>query len=212
MTTIAVLLLFLLLTLGGLAFLKKPGQQHPRRQPIPQDVLPDTFVVLDIETTGLKAGAHEIIEVAAIRFTKGSTDHDAYQALVKPSKPIPARITELTGITQARLDAEGRAHDDVLREFWDFLGQGRLVAYNADFDLAFLHAAAERAGLPPLQNPVSCALKMARRAWPGRKSFKLDAIAADLEIAEQQAHRAIEDARRALIVYAAATAKLRAIE
>jgi len=211
MTTIAILLALLLLFLGVVAVLKRSPQQKSGRQPIPQDVLPETFIVVDLETTGLKAGTHEIIEVAAIRFTKCRAEHDVFQALVKPSKPVPQRITELTGITQAQLETEGRPLDEVLRELHDFLGEHRLVSYNADFDMAFLRASSSRAGLPDLQNPVSCALKMARRAWPERKSFKLDVIARDFQIADGRAHRAVEDARRALIVYAAATAKLRAI-
>ncbi len=180
-------------------------------QPVPIDVLPDTFIVFDLETTGLKAESNEIIELAAIRFKKGTNTHDTFQSLVKPKKAVPKKITEITGITQAMVDVEGRPIEEVLEEFRSFVGEFRLVTFNAEFDMAFLQAAAERTGKRSFDNPVSCALKMTRRAWPQRKSFRLDDLAKDGNINQGKAHRALEDARRALIVYAAAAAQLKSI-
>ena len=185
--------------------------RRPRLQSVPLDVLPETFVVFDLETTGLKSETNEIIEVAAIRFKRGTSTHDTIQSLVKPKRAVPKKITEITGITQAMVDGEGRSIDEVLDEFRNFVGEMRLVTFNAEFDMAFLQAAAARAGRPPFTNSVSCALKMARRAWPMRKSFRLDDLANDGQINEGKAHRALEDARRALIVYAAAADKLKSI-
>ena len=180
-------------------------------QPVPIDVLPDTFVVFDLETTGLKAESNEIIEVAAIRFKKGTDTHDTFQSLVKPKKAVPTRITEITGITQAMVDDEGRPIDEVLEDFRGFIGELRLVTFNSEFDMAFIQAAAARAGKPPFDNPVSCALKMARRAWPQRNSFRLDDLAKDGNIDDGKEHRALEDASRALFVYAAAAAQLKSV-
>lgn len=180
-------------------------------QQVPLDYLPETFVVFDLETTGLDALSHEIIEVAAIRYRKGSTSHQTIQGLVKPSKKVPAKITEITGITQQMLEANGEPLADVMRDLMAFIGNDRLVTFNAEFDMAFLHAATSKLGLPRLKNPVSCALKMARRAWPKRKSFRLNELASDGQFASGTAHRALEDARCALIVYAAAVAELKKI-
>lgn len=180
-------------------------------QKIPTSYLPETFIVLDLETTGLDANRHEIIEVAAIRYKKGDTNHAMIQALVKPSKKVPKKITEITGITQEMLEAEGEPLDDVLPEFIAFIANDRLVTFNAEFDMAFLHAATTRLGLPKLSNPVSCALNMAKRAWPKRKTFRLSDLASDGQFADGTAHRALEDARRALMVYTAASAELRAV-
>jgi DNA polymerase-3 subunit epsilon len=179
------------------------------RQPISTSHLPDTFIVLDLETTGLDATRHEIIEIAAIRYHKGGTTHDTYQSLVRPQKKVPKKITEITGITQEMIEAEGKQLSEALRELVEFMGSLRLVTFNAEFDMAFLYAACEIHGLPKPQNSVSCALKMARRAWPGRKSYRLADLASDGEIARGQGHRALEDARRALLIYAAATAELK---
>ena len=180
-------------------------------QQVPTDHLPETFIVLDLETTGLDATRHEIIEIAAIRYRKGNTNHETLQALVKPSKKVPKKITEITGITQEMVDTKGEPLADVMREFMAFVGERRLVTFNAEFDMAFLHAATTRHNLPQFNNPVSCALKMARRAWPKRKTFRLKDLASDGEFAGGTAHRALEDARCALIVYAAAVAELKTV-
>lgn len=179
------------------------------KQEISTEHLPEAFVVLDLETTGLDASRHEIIEVGAIRYRKGSTTHDTYQSLIKPARNVPRRITEITGITQAMLEHEGKQPGIVLREFAEFVGDLRLVTFNAEFDMAFLHAAYDKEALPRLKNKVSCALKMARRAWPRRKGYRLSDLASDGDIADGQAHRALEDARRALIIYAAAVSRLK---
>ncbi len=177
-------------------------------QQISTDGLPDSFVVFDLETTGLDASQHEIIEIAAIRFKKGRTAHETLQGLVKPKGAVPQKITKLTGITQGMLDRDGEPIRDVLEEFRSFLGDLRLVSFNSEFDMAFLQAAAKACDLPPFNNTTSCALKLARQAWPNRKSYRLDALSSDGQFNSGTAHRAMEDARRALIVYAAASAAL----
>ena len=125
-------------------------------QQISTDSLPDSFVVFDLETTGLDASQHEIIEIAAIRFKKGRTAHDTLQGLVKPKGRVPQRITELTGITQGMVDRDGDPIRDALEGFATFFGDLRLVSFNAEFDMAFLQAAAKNSGLPPFRNPISC--------------------------------------------------------
>lgn len=202
-------LLFLLLIVV-LAYFTLRIKANGVRQ-ISTEHLPDTFVVLDLETTGLDANHHEIIEIGAIRFRKGNTDHQTIQALVKPSKKVPKKITEITGITQEMLEVQGEPLAEVMRELIAFIGNDRIVTFNAEFDMAFLHNATAQLGLPKLNNPVSCALKMAKRAWPKRKTFRLSDLASDGQFSNGVAHRALEDARCALIVYAAAASELKSV-
>ena len=168
-------------------------------------VIPERFVVFDLETTGLKPESHEIIEIGAIRVYRDRTEHDTYQSLIKPKRKIPKKITEITGITQEMVDAEGRPISDVLSEFLEFVGSDRLVAFNADFDVAFLNSSLN-AYLPSrkIVNPVSCALKMARKAWPGLKSYKLSELAKIGSLSGRETHRALADCQRTMIVYGAA--------
>ena len=173
--------------------------------------LPEIFVVLDLETSGLKAHKDEIIEIGAIRAHRDAKQHDTFQIFVRPTKQISNEITAKTGITNQILDTQGIQEAIALREFLEFIGDYRLVTFNAEFDMGFLHAAALRHGLV-ISNPVSCALKMARRAWPGRKSYRLVDLAKDGGLNTRGAHRALQDCKLASIVYTAAANQLRTID
>jgi DNA polymerase III subunit epsilon len=132
--------------------------------------VPEHFVIVDLETTGLDADTHEIIELAALKVQRNPECHTTFAALVTPVHPVPSAITALTGITQAMLDHQGKPVSEVMTTFVDFVGEARLVFFNAPFDCAFLSKAAKRIGRT-MDNPVSCALDMARRAWPGLRSY-----------------------------------------
>lgn len=199
--------LLVLLVVAGLAIFLLKG----RRTSVSIAHLPERFVVFDLETTGLDAAKHEIIEIGAIRVNRDATNHETFQALVKPNKKVPKKIVELTGITQEMLDSDGDAIDDALQGFAAFVGDLRLVSFNAEFDMAFVNAATARCGMTPFNNPVSCAMQMARRAWPGRKSYRLADIAKDGNLDSKDTHRALADCQRALTVYGAAASSLRSV-
>jgi len=203
-----------LLVLIGIAVIVYFVNRKPATQEDPVEttrtklsILPEQFVVLDLETTGLDPFKHEIIEIAAIRINRDSTQHHTLQAFVKPSKKVPKKITGLTGITQEMVDAEGEELASVMKQFAEFFGDCRLVTFNAEFDMAFLQQAASRTGIS-LPNPVSCALQMSRSAWPNRKSYRLADLARDGGLSKDGTHRALDDAQRAAIVYTSAVAKL----
>ncbi|MBI3523346.1 MAG: 3'-5' exonuclease [Betaproteobacteria bacterium] len=164
-----------------------------------------------LRRAGSDADKHKIIEIAAIKYLCGQTSQQTFQGLVKPSKRLPKKISELTGITDDMLEMDGNSVSKAIEGFAAFVGNLRLVSFNADFDMAFPQRAASGCGVPQLSNPVSCALKMARRAWPKRKTYRLADLAKDAQIDEGRAHRALEDARSALIIYSAAVAELKTI-
>ena len=172
-----------------------------------RSAVPPKFVVFDLETTGLDPTRHEIIEIGAIRVNRDSNVHDTLQCLVKPMKPVPKRITRLTGITQEMVDNEGEPLETVLTDFLAFFGDLPLVSFNADFDMRFLQNAAHRHNLV-IRNQVSCALKMARRAWPGRQSYRLCDLARDGNLSDEDTHRALGDCKRTIFVYGGAATKL----
>lgn len=169
--------------------------------------IPSCFVVVDLETTGLDYARHEIIEIGAIRAHRDSQIHETFQALIKPTRKVSRRITEITGITQAALDSDGESIESVLPEFMEFIGDLPLVAYNADFDMGFLRASARRCKLK-IGNRATCALKLARRAWPGLQNYKLATVASTGGLSVAGAHRALRDCEMAMTIYAAAKAEL----
>lgn len=204
-------ILWLIYKLGkGILLILFGSKHHDTSADFPQrnlDHLPAQFIIFDLETTGLNAEKDEVIEFGAIRVNRDSNYHEAFQTLVRPRKAIPTKITELTGITQAMAESEGKQLTDALQKFVAFIGDLPLVAFNAEFDMAFLNNAAKQHGME-INNPVTCALKMARRAWPERKSYRLADLAKDGNLNTKDSHRAIGDCQRALIVYTAAASLL----
>ncbi len=178
-----------------------------RRRKVDLSMLPEQFVVLDLETTGLDPTKHEIIEIGAVKVNRDSNKHVTFQALIKPSKKIPKKITHITGITREMVEKDGEDLESVIKEFIEFIGDLRLVAYNAEFDIGFLKTTAEYFGLT-IKNPSSCALKMARRAWPGLKSYKLADLANTGDLSTKGTHRALKDCELTMIVYTSAASQL----
>ncbi|MFZ0961418.1 MAG: 3'-5' exonuclease [Terriglobia bacterium] len=179
----------------------------PRRKKVNLAPVPQKFIVLDLETTGLDPIKNEIIEIGAIRVNRDSNIHDTFSALVKPIRRIPKKITQMTGISQEMVESEGEPLEKAIKEFAKFIEDLPLVTFNAEFDMAFLQNAAKQHNLV-IGNSTSCALKMARRAWPGRKSYRLNDLAKDGGLSDEGTHRALGDCKRALIVYTAAVSRL----
>ena len=152
------------------------------------------IVMLDFETTGLSPlRGDRITEVAALRIVDGVIT-DRYVSLVNCNARIPAFISNLTGITQAMVDAAPPARR-VLPELLDFIGSDTLSAHNASFDEKFLKAEAELLDLSPAHQALVCSLKLSRRLFPGLPSYKLGALSRQLGLVfRSAAHRAEADA------------------
>lgn len=151
------------------------------------------FVVLDLETTGLKPGKAAITEIAAVQIHAGKI-RDEFHTLVNPGHHVPSMITRLTGITDDMLQDQPRI-DDVFPQLHSFLGSSVLVAHSADFDVRFLDFDAQRLLSTPLLNPSLCTVRLARRLLPGLRSRALDAVADHLGVSCFNRHRALGDAR-----------------
>lgn len=157
-----------------------------------EGALSGEFVVFDTETTGLDPSAEALTEIGAV-LVKNGQQAETFGCFVNPGKPIPAKITELTGITDAMV-ADAPGPNEAMRRFLAFAGDRVLVAHNAHgFDMRFLRKAAEAAGLP-LENPYIDTLPMAQAMYPGLKNYKLDTINKHLEIEPFRHHRAVDDA------------------
>jgi DNA polymerase-3 subunit epsilon len=153
------------------------------------------IVMLDFETTGLspQMGAR-ITEVAALRIVGGRVT-ERFVSLINCHVRIPAYITELTGISQAMVDA-APCVSKVMPALLDFIGTDALSAHNASFDNKFLLAEALDLGLTPAHEKLICSLMLSRRVFPGLPSYKLAALARSLGIRfAGNAHRAEADAQ-----------------
>ncbi|QDI90269.1 PolC-type DNA polymerase III [Salicibibacter halophilus] len=156
-----------------------------------RDLAESTFVVFDVETTGLSAVYDTIIELAAVKVANGEIV-DRFESFAQPHVPLPAKITELTGITDEML-TDAPEVSDVLQQFADFAGDAGFVAHNASFDIGFINAGYKKEGWPEVEQPVVDTLELARFLYPNMKNHRLNTLCKAFDIELVSHHRAIYD-------------------
>ncbi|MHA6251261.1 PolC-type DNA polymerase III [Oceanobacillus sp. CAU 1775] len=150
-----------------------------------------TYVVFDVETTGLSAVYDTIIELAAVRIKNGEII-DKFESFANPHKPLSDIIINLTGITDDML-VDAPEVDQVLKDFSSWIGDDILVAHNATFDIGFINQGFEKINLDKLTNPAIDTLELARFLFPQLKNHRLNTLCKHLDIELTQHHRAIYD-------------------
>jgi len=153
------------------------------------------FVVVDVETTGTShASGDRVTEVAAVVVEDGVVA-DAFHSLVNPGRPIPWRITMLTGISDAMV-AGAPAFEGIAGDLAGVLRARTFVAHNAPFDWGFLGMEFARAGHPDvLGGAPLCTVRLARRLLAHLPRRNLDAVALHYGVSIESRHRALGDAR-----------------
>ena len=151
-----------------------------------------TYVVFDVETTGLSAIYDSIIELAAVKMYKGNVIGE-FQEFIDPGEELSAFTTQLTGITNDMVKGS-KPEKQVLSEFQEFTKDTILVAHNAQFDVGFINKGYEKNDLPVYDQPVIDTLELSRFLYPQFKSFGLSALAKRFDVVLEQHHRAIYDA------------------
>ena len=166
----------------------------------------DEFVAFDLETTGLSSLTDTIIEIGAVVFKQGK-EIDRFQTFVAPGRKLEQKIIDLTGITDAMLVGAPKI-EEVLPKFLEFVGGRPLVAHNADFDVGFVRAAAERLNLP--FNPTSVdTLILSQNLLGHLNKFKLNIVADALSLPEFNHHRAADDSMTCGLIFDRLSHKLR---
>jgi DNA polymerase-3 subunit epsilon len=156
-----------------------------------------SFLVVDVETTGISAWAGDrVTEVAAV-LLKGGLMKEAFHSLVNPGRPIPPFITHLTGIDDAMVKDSPR-FGEIAGELAQHMVGRVFVAHNARFDWNFLSAEYERVASAPLEsiaNEQLCTVRLARRLLSHLPRRNLDAVAHHYGVPIDGRHRAMGDAR-----------------
>jgi CRISPR-associated protein Cas2 len=160
---------------------------------------PTSYVIIDIETTGLGPTTADIIEIGVLKIIDGEV-MDSFQSLVRAEKSVPDSIIGLTGITDEDLSEDGKELIDVITTFKEFVGEMPLVAHNMPFDLSFLNVAFEKNGLERLANQKIDTLALAKRICPNLDSYKLGELSKHLGLEsnylngeENRLHRSMGD-------------------
>lgn len=157
----------------------------------------DSYISVDLETTGLCPKTDKIIEIGAVRVENGQITGE-FSSFVNPGRMLPERIVELTGIVQEQV-AEAETIGTVLEDFLEFAGELPLVGHRILFDYSFLKRAAVNAGKPFERTGVDT-LKLSRQYLSELPSRRLAELCAYFQI-PITAHRALEDARAAHFLY-----------
>jgi DNA polymerase III epsilon subunit family exonuclease len=152
------------------------------------------YVVIDVEGNG--QSPPDIVEIACLVLHDLQVGAPAEQPtawLVKPARPISPMVSRIHGIRNQDV-ADAPSFSDVANEVVRFLGTRPLVAHNASVEVAVLSRHLEDRWTP---GQIIDTLRLAREAWPGLKSYKLDALIQHLGISVDDAvgvrHRAAYD-------------------
>ena len=155
------------------------------------------IIAIDVETTGISPEKERIIEIGAFRPETG----EVFRTLISPGRPLPERITELTGITDEMLvDAPEEA--EAIRAWLDFMeGDTILLGHNISFDHSFLVQAIRRCGYEEPKFLGIDTLKLSRALCPELPNKKLETMVHHFGLTNERAHRAFEDAKVTVDLY-----------
>jgi DNA polymerase III epsilon subunit family exonuclease len=157
----------------------------------------NTFVVFDLETTGLNHEDCQIVEIGAVKIENGKITKK-FSTFVDPEVEIPLDATRIHGITDAMVMGAPKV-GEALADFYKFCENSTIVAYNIDFDYKFINYYGKKHGYN-FNHPQQDAMIMARKYIKGLKNYKLKTVCEALAVSLANAHRAYFDA--------AATAKV----
>ncbi|MFB6466677.1 PolC-type DNA polymerase III [Cytobacillus sp. Hz8] len=152
----------------------------------------DTYVVFDVETTGLSAVYNTIIELAAVKIHNGEII-DRFESFANPHHRLSATTIDLTGITDEMVEIAPDI-EIVLKKFQIWIEDAILVAHNASFDMGFFNVGLKKIGQEKATNPVIDTLELARFLYPEMKNHRLNTLAKKFDVDLTQHHRAIYDA------------------
>ena len=152
------------------------------------------YVVVDVETTGGRAGNHRMTEIGAVKIQNGQVI-DEYQTLLYPERSIPVFITKLTGITNEMVK-DAPLFADIAESFSTFMGDAIFVAHNVNFDYGIVSAEFSRIG-QKFKHPKICTCSSMRKHYPDYRSYSLKTLCQEFQINLDSHHRALCDAKAA---------------
>lgn len=157
-----------------------------------EEVIPfnGTYVVFDLETTGLDGNKDDIIEIGACKIINGKIT-ETFSTLVNPNKHIPKDATDTNHITDDMVK-DAPTINYVMPDFYKFCYGSTLVGQNVAFDISFIHTISKKLSYQ-FDHELMDTLPMAKELLPGLKNYKLGTIAEKLGVSLENAHRALDD-------------------
>lgn len=158
----------------------------------------NSFIAIDIETTGLSPRKDKIIEIGAVKVVDGQVC-ETFSKLVQPNIPLSPKITSLTGITDYML-LEAESMERVLMELLSFLGNEVLLGHNLIFDFSFIKEGFFKMGMDFQREGIDTLL-LARKLHKELDSRTLGSLCHHYGIVNAHAHRAFDDAKATSMLY-----------
>ncbi len=158
----------------------------------------DTFIAVDIETTGLDPKLDKIIEIGAVKVVKGKII-ESFDILVNPKRELSQFITRLTGITDSML-IEATEEEEAFQKFLAFAEEEVLLGHHLIFDYSFLKCIAAKRKIPFERKGIDT-LKIAKVCLPQIEKHSLEYLCSYYQIVNRHAHRACEDAMATISLY-----------
>ena len=171
-------------------------------RPNNKNMLEQTYVVFDFETTGFNAGgADSIIEIGAVKIKNGEI-LEKYDELINPGRPLPQKIIDVTNITDEMLEGKDN-EENAVKRFIEWFGDCPMVAHNAKFDVSFLEMAYKKYNLGTFTNPVIDTLELSRTMDNTYARHSLSALVKRYEVPwdESAHHRGDYDAEGTALVF-----------
>lgn len=161
--------------------------------------LPDSYSIIDIETTGLDPDYDYILEISAIK-VKNNKIEDTFSSLVKYSENISDFITELTGITNEMV-SNAPSLKNVLTNFINFIKDDILIGHNINFDINFLYDNCLKELKKPLTNDFVDTLRISRRLNKEMIHHTMSDLLNLYNIDNSNQHRALNDCEYTFEIY-----------
>ena len=158
----------------------------------------NTFVAIDLETTGLNPKEESIIEVSAVKFINGKKD-SIFSQLTNPGKPISPFIEDLTGINNDMLKHKP-VFKEIADDIYDFTKDSVFVAHNVNFDFRVLKNEFSQIG-KKFNRDLLCTIELSKQVFPNMKSYSLGKLVSNLGIKIKNRHRADGDAKATLDLF-----------
>ncbi|MEY8338574.1 3'-5' exonuclease [Lachnospiraceae bacterium 62-35] len=151
----------------------------------------DSYIAIDLETTGLNPKEDRILEIGAIQVVKGRVQKE-FSTLINPKREITEKVVDLTGITGEMVE-NAPGIEEVISEAVSFCNGLPLLGHHIIFDYSFLKRAAVNAGIPFEKDGVDT-LKLCRKFMPEEEKKNLSSACAWFQVKNTKAHRALSDA------------------
>ncbi len=155
-------------------------------------LLNSTYVIFDVETTGLSAIYDKVIELSATKMKDGKV-LDRFDEFIDPGFPLSEQTTELTSITDDMVQGS-KTEEEVFQMFQDFCKGSIIAGHNVSFDMGFMNTGYRRHNMPEITQPVIDTLPLARFLYPNMRGYRLNTLSKKFKVSLEHHHRANYDA------------------